>query len=249
MLLIFTDLDATLLDHETYSFEEALPALQLIKDKEIPLILSSSKTYEEMIHIRKKLNNNDPFIYENGSGIYFKNKKVSLGANYNEIHNLLLKLKQQFTFLSFTDMGPRGIQKETGLDINASIRASQREFTEPIIWKDTIEQLNKFKTLLSKKNLIILQGGRFLTISSPQTKGDALLWIKKRYEGLANNKITTLGLGDSENDINMLKKVDKAVIIRHPKKPPPKITMHSSIITTDEIGPKGWNKAIIDYIG
>ncbi|MFL2980865.1 MAG: HAD-IIB family hydrolase [Methylophilaceae bacterium] len=249
MLLIFTDLDATLLDHETYSFEEALPALQLIKDKEIPLILSSSKTYEEMIHIRKKLNNNDPFIYENGSGIYFKNKKVSLGANYNEIHNLLLKLKQQFTFLSFTDMGPRGIQKETGLDINASIRASQREFTEPIIWKDTIEQLNKFKTLLSKKNLIILQGGRFLTISSPQTKGDALLWIKKRYEGLSNNKITTLGLGDSENDINMLKKVDKAVIIRHPKKPPPKITMHSSIITTDEIGPKGWNKAIIDYIG
>ena len=146
----------------------------MIKDKEIPLILSSSKTYEEMIHIRKKLNNNDPFIYENGSGIYFKNKKVSLGANYNEIHNLLLKLKQQFTFLSFTDMGPQGIQKETGLDINASIRASQREFTEPIIWKDTIEQLNKFKTLLSKKNLIILQGGRFLTISSPQTKGDAL---------------------------------------------------------------------------
>ena len=62
MLLIFTDLDASLLDHETYSFEEALPALQLIKDKEIPLILSSSKTYEEMIHIRKKLNNKDPFI-------------------------------------------------------------------------------------------------------------------------------------------------------------------------------------------
>ena len=249
MLLIFTDLDATLLDHETYSFEEALPALQLIKDKEIPLILSSSKTYEEMIHIRKKLNNKDPFIYENGSGIYFKNKKVSLGANYNEIQSLLSKLKQQFTFLSFTDMGPQGIQKETGLDINASIRASQREFTEPIIWKDTIEQLNKFKTLLSKKNLIILQGGRFLTISSPQTKGDALLWIKKRYEGLSNKKIITLGLGDSENDINMLKKVDKAVIIRHPTQPPPKITMHSSIITTDEIGPKGWNKAIIDYIG
>ena len=249
MLLIFTDLDASLLDHETYSFEEALPALQLIKDKEIPLILSSSKTYEEMIHIRKKLNNKDPFIYENGSGIYFKNKKVSLGANYNEIQSLLSKLKQQFTFLSFTDIGPQGIQKETGLDINASIRASQREFTEPIIWKDSIQKLNKFKTLVCKENLIILQGGRFLTISSPQTKGDALLWIKKEYEDLSNKKIITLGLGDSENDINMLKKVDKAVIIRHPTQPPPKITMHSSIIITDEIGPKGWNKAIIDYIG
>jgi predicted mannosyl-3-phosphoglycerate phosphatase (HAD superfamily) len=34
MLLIFTNLDGTLLDHKTYSIEEALPALQLIKNKE-----------------------------------------------------------------------------------------------------------------------------------------------------------------------------------------------------------------------
>ena len=84
MLLIFSDLDATLLDHNTYSFKEALPALQLIKQKKIPLILSSSKTYQEMIYIRKKLDNNDPFIYENGSGIYFKNKKVAFGSSYIE---------------------------------------------------------------------------------------------------------------------------------------------------------------------
>jgi len=249
MLLIFSDLDATLLDHNTYSFEEALPALQLIKQKKIPLILSSSKTYQEMIYIRKKLDNNDPFIYENGSGIYFKNKKVAFGSSYIEIHNILSKLKKQFSFLSFKDLGPLGIQKETGLDFNSSIRASQREFTEPISWKDTKQQLNKFKILLHQQNLILLQGGRFLTVSSPQTKGDALLWIKKRYESLSHKKIITIGLGDSENDINMLKKTDKAVIVRHPKKKPPKISMHPSIITTNEIGPKGWNEAIINYIG
>jgi len=33
--LIFTDLDGTLLDHETYSFGPALPALNLIKEKRI----------------------------------------------------------------------------------------------------------------------------------------------------------------------------------------------------------------------
>ena len=38
MVLIFSDLDATLLDHHNSSFDDALPALQLIKEKKIPLI-------------------------------------------------------------------------------------------------------------------------------------------------------------------------------------------------------------------
>ena len=248
MLLIFSDLDATLLDHNTYSFQEALPALQLIRKRKIPLILSSSKTYDEMIVIRKELNNHDPFIYENGSGIYFEDNKVSLGTSYSEISNLLQDLKKRFSFISFYDLGPEGIQKETGLDIYASERAYRREFTEPLIWKDSTQNLIIFKQLLQQNNLTAAQGGRFLTISSAKNKGDALLWVKKRYESIAKVKITTIGLGDSENDINMLDCADNAIIVRHPKKLPPNINGHASLIITDAIGPKGWNEAIINIL-
>ena len=248
MLLIFSDLDATLLDHNTYSFQEALPALQLIRKRKIPLILSSSKTYDEMIVIRKELNNHDPFIYENGSGIYFEGNKVSLGISHSEISNLLQDLKKRFSFTSFNDLGPEGIQKETGLDIYASERAYRREFTEPLIWKDSTQNLIIFKQLLQQNNLTAAQGGRFLTISSPKNKGDALLWVKKRYESIAKVKITTIGLGDSENDINMLDCADNAIIVRHPKKLPPNINGHASLIITDAIGPKGWNEAIINIL-
>jgi mannosyl-3-phosphoglycerate phosphatase len=248
MLLIFSDLDATLLDHNTYSFQEALPALQLIRKRKIPLILSSSKTYDEMIVIRKELNNHDPFIYENGSGIYFEDNKVSLGTSHSEISNLLQDLKKRFSFTSFNDLGPEGIQKETGLDIYASERAYRREFTEPLIWKDSTQNLIIFKQLLQQNNLTAAQGGRFLTISSPKNKGDALLWVKKRYESIAKVKITTIGLGDSENDINMLDCADNAIIVRHPKKLPPNINGHASLIITDAIGPKGWNEAIINIL-
>ena len=248
MLLIFSDLDATLLDHNTYSFQEALPALQLIRKRKIPLILSSSKTYDEMIVIRKELNNHDPFIYENGSGIYFEGNKVSLGISHSEISNLLQDLKKRFSFTSFNDLGPEGIQKETGLDIYASERAYRREFTEPLIWKDSTQNLIIFKQLLQQNNLTAAQGGRFLTISSPKNKGDALLWVKKRYESIAKVKITTIGLGDSENDINMLNCADNAIIVRHPKKLPPNINGHASLIITDAIGPKGWNEAIINIL-
>lgn len=248
MLLIFSDLDATLLDHNTYSFKEALPALQLIRKRKIPLILSSSKTYDEMIVIRKELNNHDPFIYENGSGIYFEDNKVSLGTSHSEISNLLQDLKKRFSFISFYDLGPEGIQKETGLDIYASERAYRREFTEPLIWKDSTQNLIIFKQLLQQNNLTAAQGGRFLTISSAKNKGDALLWVKKRYESIAKVKITTIGLGDSENDINMLDCADNAIIVRHPKKLPPNINGHASLIITDAIGPKGWNEAIINIL-
>ena len=249
MLLIFSDLDATLLDHHSYSFDDALPALQLIKDKKIPLILASSKTYEEMINIQSKLGVTDPFIYENGSGIFFKGKKIALGQSYSQILNVLQDLKTDFSFTSFSQLGPKGIQKETGLNKESSQRASLREFSEPLIWEDSEIKLDSFKVLLKKHGLIGMQGGRFITVSSAQTKGDALLWVKKRYQEASEDKILTIGLGDSENDINMLNKVDKAIIVRRPNKLPPEIKGRPMKIVTTLIGPKGWNEAIINCIG
>jgi len=47
-LIIFTDLDGTLLDYSNYSFEPVLPALQLLKEKDINLIICSRKTRKEI---------------------------------------------------------------------------------------------------------------------------------------------------------------------------------------------------------
>lgn len=78
-IVIFTDLDGTLLNPKTYSFEAALPALTLIRKNNIPLILCSSKTMAEIEVYRERLYNIHPFISENGGGInipdgYFSQK-------------------------------------------------------------------------------------------------------------------------------------------------------------------------------
>ncbi|HLF86164.1 MAG TPA: HAD hydrolase family protein, partial [Nitrospiria bacterium] len=65
-----TDLDGTLLHPKTYSFDAARPALTLIKERRIPLILCSSKTRGEIELYRKWLGNQHPFISENGGGIF-----------------------------------------------------------------------------------------------------------------------------------------------------------------------------------
>ena len=69
-IIVFTDLDSTLLHPKTYSFDAAMPALKLIKEKDIPLILCSSKTRAEIEVYRKKLDNQHPFVSENGGGIF-----------------------------------------------------------------------------------------------------------------------------------------------------------------------------------
>ena len=75
--VIFTDLDGTLLDADTFSFDPAEPALRLIRARSIPLILSSSKTRAEIEVYRKRLDNSHPFISENG-GLSLSRRTISL---------------------------------------------------------------------------------------------------------------------------------------------------------------------------
>src|SRR5687768_8132133 len=67
--LVFTDLDGTLLDHDTYSWEAARPALSRLRHLGIPLVLCSSKTAAELRPIAKRLGLQTPLIVENGGGI------------------------------------------------------------------------------------------------------------------------------------------------------------------------------------
>ena len=69
-LVVFSDLDGTLLDHETYGFEAARPALEALRARRIPLVLASSKTAAEIAPLRARLGfSGCPAIVENGAGV------------------------------------------------------------------------------------------------------------------------------------------------------------------------------------
>ena len=68
--LVFTDLDGSLMEHETYSIEAARPALAELADRGITPIFASSKTATEIISIQASSGLNAPFICENGAAIY-----------------------------------------------------------------------------------------------------------------------------------------------------------------------------------
>ena len=67
-LVVFTDLDGTLLD-DAYSAEAASRTLERLHGLGIPLVLVSSKTRAEMLPLRDLLAPGHPFVFENGCGI------------------------------------------------------------------------------------------------------------------------------------------------------------------------------------
>ena len=70
-ILIFSDLDSTLLDHYTYSWDEAKPVISLLKGLNIPLIFNTSKTFYETRRIAAEMGINHPFAVENGAAVFF----------------------------------------------------------------------------------------------------------------------------------------------------------------------------------
>ena len=84
-LLVFTDLDGSLMEHESYSIEAARPALDELAARQIPLILNSSKSAAEMTAIQQQLELRHPFICENGAALFRPNEETIEFATPREL--------------------------------------------------------------------------------------------------------------------------------------------------------------------
>ena len=249
-VLVVTDLDGSLLDHNTYSFTAAKPALTILKHANIPLIINSSKTASEIKELRTQLDNHDPFIIENGSGIYLtNNERIDFGIKRQDILNYLHMLRQEheFKFTGFNDLNNNELAVLTGLSEKEAERAKQRDFTEPLLWQDSEEQYITFCSLLVQKNLSAVKGGRFISVSGKIDKGKAVAWIRDFYGKQYELAPKVVALGDSENDIPMLKQADYPVLIRSPAHGLPTIDI-KDVIITKETGPLGWNNSLIELL-
>jgi len=148
-LLIFTDLDGTLLDHETYSWVPAQPALNELKRLGVPLIMASSKTAAEIAPLRAKAGfSHCPAIVENGAGILPPGNFADDGdvSAYRTIRETLGQVAEQLraNFKGFGDMSVEEIAASTGLPGDSAALAARRAFSEPGVWSGTDKERDIF---------------------------------------------------------------------------------------------------------
>ncbi|MFZ0447640.1 MAG: HAD-IIB family hydrolase [Desulfatiglandaceae bacterium] len=264
--LIFSDLDGTLLDPETYGWEEAQEALDLCGRRCVPVILASSKTRAEMEILRGRMSLTGPFIVENGGGIFlptrtFKDQppgaclekdlwKWPQGPAYESLTHALGEIRQElgYPIRGFSEMTIREISGLTGLGEEMARKAAQREFDEPfIIRAPGIPDLGALHSAAVRRGLSITEGGRFFHLQGPIDKGMAMDRVVFLYRGLFG-KVLSVALGDSPNDFSMLERADYPVLIRSRVDFPEFVNRVPSLTVTREKGPRGWNEAVLNIL-
>ncbi len=208
--LVFTDLDGTLLDHDTYSWNDALPALDLCRKRGVPVILVSSKTSAEMVVLHRNLNLSAPFVSENGGGVFFPKERFkdapdaplpakteclseskdlwqwSLGTPYSELVRAFRDIRNElgWEMKGFSEMDVAEITELTGLDENAARLAAMRDYDEPFIFVgDAPNNLAPLHDRAAQRGLTIVSGGRFHHLLGNNHKGEAMALIASWYDG------------------------------------------------------------------
>lgn len=254
-LLVFTDLDGSLLDHDTYSWEAARPALDRLRAAGIPVIAVSSKTLAELDELRASLPLSEIRVAENGAVIATGDAPPEITPpEYDALRAILADLASQpgMAFTGFGDMSTEQVMAATGLSQADAVRARQRLASEPLLWQGSTQALEAFKQAIRQRGLRCLRGGRFLHVLGDTDKGRAVTRIRNVYQQHSNKQVHTIGLGDGDNDKDMLMAVDHPVVIRRKDGSHLQLAQRPDALITDQAGPTGWNRAIqqlLDRLG
>lgn len=235
-VVIFTDLDGTLLDSNTYSFEGALPALNLLKERGIPLVLSSSKTRTEVEHYRRLLDNHDPFIVENGGAVFIPKgyfpfpiseldspprrtddfyEILELGVPYPSLVQALRDIREELDLdlKGFSDMEKEEVVALSGLSMAEATMALQREWGEPFRADLSPIDMERLEKAVLDRGLRLTVGDRFYHLTGANDKGQAVKALIRIYQSASGGEIKSVALGDSLNDLPMLQAVDIPILL------------------------------------
>jgi len=262
-LVVFTDLDGTLLGHDDYSYEAARDGIERIRHQQIPLIFTSSKTRLEIEALQAAMQIREPFIAENGAAIFFpddyRNFKIDagfrrppytviqLGATYSEIRRFVYSVKERFNLKGFGDLRVEEIELLTGLSPEQVALARQREFSEPFLLEDKTK-IAEIAPIAAARGFEITAGGRFFhLIGMRQDKGRAVRLCAQIFARNTEGGVVTIGLGDSANDISMLRSVDIPILLPHVDGAYEDVDLFN-LIKADHSGSRGWNDAILNVL-
>lgn len=272
-LLVFSDLDATLLDPETYQWQPAQEALLALKARDSGLVLVSSKTYAEVLPLHRELGLSDPFIVENGGGIapsedaperLFTSFRVKLGEPIRSHGGLLFALGTRYDELTaalesmglelgcplngFGSMLAAEVELLTGLSKQAAARALTRSFDEPFLVPDDLEGRDDLVHEAARRHgLTAVQGGRFWHLIGHSGKGEAVRVVIESYCDLCG-PLLTVGLGDSPNDFPFLELVDIPVLLGDSQTTLEVSPALAGIRRNPKAGPEGWSDAVFGIL-
>jgi len=251
-VLIFTDLDGSLLHRDTFKFDAVKDYLIELISKGIFIIPNTSKTEKEILEFINDLGSSLPFISENGAAI---NGLDLLNANFPK--KLILSREKADLLNIFKKIVPRNLQNKCkwlsdmdkkkqslifGLKDKKLSMALDRKYTVPFLFEGTKNEKNELSKIIKNQDLFLQEGGRVINLTDKVNKADALK-VFVRFFKKGNINVKTIAVGDNYNDLNMLKTSDFPCLVFNDKFTLDEIPI-SNLITSDKPSPEGWADVI-----
>ncbi len=251
-LIIFTDLDGSLLHRDTFKFDEIKDYLKDLISQNIYIIPTSSKTEKEILEFNKELDINLPFISENGSAINGLDiinsnlpKELILSREKGNLMKIFekevpedLKIKCKWLW----QMKKEDQTEILGLMANKLKNAMERKYTIPFIFDGNKSQKNELVKILKKKNLLMQEGGRVINLTDKVSKSKSMN-IFVRFFKRNNKNVKTIAVGDNFNDLEMLKNSNIPCLVFNDQFKQDLINIDNLIIS-NKPSPEGWADVI-----
>ena len=253
-VIIFTDLDETLLKENKYNYNILNNFIKTLLQKEYEIIPVTSKTYLEVINLLKQIKYKLPFSVENGAAYYIPINK-SKNYLYRKIvnpcaikKNAIKKILKKSIFKAFLhnlkyieDLSIVEQKEITKLNSKQLEGFNSREFSIPVLISGDKYFKKKFEENLFKYNLKIVFGGKLNNISGLHSKLNSLNFFSNKYkQKLRNTKIISISLGDNQNDIEILNNSNYSGIIKNNTYETLNLNKKKNIFRSFTKAPFGW---------
>ena len=253
-VIIFTDLDETLLKDNKFNHKILNNFIKTLLQKEYEIIPVTSKAYLEVVDLLRQIKYKLAFSVENGAAYYFpiNNSKDYLykkivnpyAVKKNTIKKILNKsiFKSYLCHLKFIENLSIVEQKKiTKLNSKQLKDFNSREYSIPVLITGDKCFKKKFEETLFKYNLKIVFGGKLNNISGLHGKLNSLSFFSNQYkQKLRNTKIIIISLGDNQNDIEILNNSNYAGIIKNKTFKTLNLQRKNNIFRSFTEAPFGW---------
>ena len=217
LTLVFSDINGTLIDFDTYAYDGSFKAVQQLKAAGIPLILCSSNNKAEIQPLREAFGLHEPFIVENGSAIYNADGTLLWqGALRKKIQSAIQSIREEtgLVFETFADIAPERIRQETNRPDASAELALQHQHSELVVTRFDDKDFQLLRIACQRHGYDAVRGKQYINITAPGVnKGSAIRRMVKYYLDQGKT-ISTIGIGDNVNDISMFKVVDRAFLVQ-----------------------------------
>jgi mannosyl-3-phosphoglycerate phosphatase len=212
---LFTDLDGTLLDFETYlPSRQAESAIRRLGVCGVAVVPVSSKTAAEVLPLMGEIGLDGPAVTEGGGVIIDRDgAEHPMGLQRKDLIAVLDRLRERgVPVRGMSEMDVDEVVGRTGLASDAARRAMTRHASEPFVVSDpeASPATAAMDQIAARFGAAVIRGGRFWPLVGAGV--DKAVGLREALRLLGTNG-PTAAVGDAWNDLPMLAAVDHGFLL------------------------------------